>query len=35
MKLRLEDAKKIVANGTKVVCEAANMPCTNEAVEYL
>lgn len=29
-----EDAKKIVANGTKFVCEAANMPCTNEAVEY-
>lgn len=33
--IRLEDAKKIVANGTKFVCEAANMPCTNEALEYL
>jgi glutamate dehydrogenase (NADP+) len=30
----LEYAKKIVANGTKFVCEAANMPCTNEAVQY-
>jgi len=33
--IHLEDAKKIVANGTKFVCEAANMPCTNEALEYL
>ena len=32
--VKLEDAKNIVANGIKVVCEAANMPCTNEAVEY-
>lgn len=32
--IRIEDAKKIVENGTKFVCEAANMPCTNEAVEY-
>ena len=32
--IRIEDAKKIVANGIKMVCEAANMPCTNEAVEY-
>lgn len=31
----LEHAKQIVANGVKYVCEAANMPCTNEAVEYL
>ena len=31
----LDDAKKIVANGVKFVCEGANMPCTNEAVEYL
>ncbi|KUO74153.1 MAG: glutamate dehydrogenase [Clostridia bacterium BRH_c25] len=30
----LEHAKQIVANGVKYVCEAANMPCTNEAVEY-
>ena len=29
-----EDAQKIVANGVKFVCEGANMPCTNEAVEY-
>jgi glutamate dehydrogenase (NADP+) len=32
--IRLEDAKKIVANGVKFVCEGANMPCTNEAVDY-
>lgn len=30
----LEHAKMIVANGVKYVCEAANMPCTNEAVKY-
>jgi glutamate dehydrogenase (NADP+) len=32
--IQLENAKQIVANGTKFVCEAANMPCTNEAVQY-
>lgn len=32
--IHLEHAKQIVANGVKYVCEAANMPCTNEAVEY-
>lgn len=32
--VQLEHAKQIVANGVKFVCEAANMPCTNEAVEY-
>ncbi|SKA83157.1 glutamate dehydrogenase (NADP+) [Caloramator quimbayensis] len=32
--ITLEHAKKIVANGVKFVCEAANMPCTNEAVQY-
>lgn len=32
--IQLEHAKQIVANGVKYVCEAANMPCTNEAVEY-
>ena len=32
--IHLADAEKIVANGTKFVCEGANMPCTNEAVEY-
>lgn len=31
----LEDAKKIVANGTKFYIEVANMPTTAEAVEYL
>lgn len=30
----LEAAKIIVANGTVAVGEGANMPCTNEAVEY-
>ncbi len=33
--IHLEHAEQIVANGTKFVCEGANMPCTNEAVEYL
>ena len=33
--IHLDHAKQIVANGTKYVCEAANMPCTNEALEYL
>jgi len=32
--IRIEDAKKIATNGIKFVCEAANMPCTNEAVEF-
>ncbi|NLT47881.1 MAG: NADP-specific glutamate dehydrogenase [Clostridiales bacterium] len=33
--IHLEDAKNIVANGAKFVCEGANMPTTNEAIEYL
>jgi len=33
--IHTEDAKLIVANGVKFVCEGANMPCTNEAVEYM
>ncbi|MGL4731579.1 MAG: NADP-specific glutamate dehydrogenase [Clostridium sp.] len=32
--IQLEHAKQIVANGTKYVCEAANMPCTNDALQY-
>ncbi len=32
--IRIEDAKNIVANGIKFVAEGANMPCTNEAVDY-
>ncbi|AYD40306.1 NADP-specific glutamate dehydrogenase [Clostridium fermenticellae] len=32
--IKIEDAKKIVEAGIKVVCEVANMPCTNEAVKY-
>ncbi|MBR4507915.1 MAG: NADP-specific glutamate dehydrogenase [Elusimicrobiaceae bacterium] len=31
--LLLEDAKTLVKNGVKLVCEGANMPCTPEAVE--
>jgi glutamate dehydrogenase (NADP+) len=31
--INLEDAKALVAGGTKVVCEGANMPCTPEAIE--
>ncbi|MDD3413986.1 MAG: NADP-specific glutamate dehydrogenase [Lachnospiraceae bacterium] len=33
--LGLEDAKTLVANGVKAVCEGANMPTTLEATEYL
>ncbi|BEP27940.1 NADP-specific glutamate dehydrogenase [Helicovermis profundi] len=33
--IRIDDAKKIVANGTKFVCEGSNMPTTNEALKYL
>lgn len=33
--IHLEHAKQIVDNGIKFVCEAANMPCTNEAVKYM
>ena len=32
--IHIEHAKQIVANGIKMVCEGANMPCTNEAVDY-
>jgi len=32
--IHLEHAKQIVANGVKYVVEGANMPCTNEALEY-
>ena len=31
----LDDAKALVANGVKAVCEGANMPTTIEATEYL
>lgn len=33
--IRIEDAKTIVANGTKFVCEGSNMSSTNEAIQYL
>lgn len=33
--LNLDDAKTLVANGVKAVCEGANMPTTLEAIEYL
>jgi len=32
--IHIQHAKQIVANGIKMVCEGANMPCTNEAVDY-
>ena len=31
--LSLDDAKEILANQVKIVCEGANMPCTPEAIE--
>ena len=33
--VRLEDAEKMVANGVKYYVEVANMPTTNEAIDYL
>jgi glutamate dehydrogenase (NADP+) len=33
--LLIDDAKELVANGCKCVCEGANMPTTIEATEYL
>ncbi|MCC8142423.1 MAG: NADP-specific glutamate dehydrogenase [Lachnospiraceae bacterium] len=33
--LMIEDAKELVANGCKAVCEGANMPTTLEATKYL
>ena len=33
--LDIEDAKMLVANGVKAVCEGANMPTTLEATKYL
>lgn len=33
--LSLDDAKTLVANGCKAVCEGANMPTTLEATQYL
>lgn len=33
--IHLEDAKNIVASGAKFMCEGANMPTTNEALDYL
>lgn len=33
--IRIEDAKNMVANGAKFLCEGANMPTTNEALDYL
>ena len=33
--IRIEDAKTMVANGCKYLCEGSNMPTTNEALTYL
>ncbi len=33
--LHLDDAKQLVANGCKAVCEGANMPTTEDATKYL
>lgn len=33
--IHLEDAKLMVANGCKYLCEGANMPTTNEAIAFL
>lgn len=31
----IKDAKTIIANGTKFICEGSNMPTTNDAIRYL
>ena len=31
----MDEAKTIVANGAKFLCEGSNMPCTNEAIAYM
>ncbi|WP_425446323.1 NADP-specific glutamate dehydrogenase [Dethiothermospora halolimnae] len=31
----MEDAKKIVENGVKIITEASNMPTTNDALDYV
>ncbi|MBQ2859917.1 MAG: NADP-specific glutamate dehydrogenase, partial [Peptococcaceae bacterium] len=33
--ISLEEAKAIVAQGVKYVIEVSNMPCTNDAIEYM
>ena len=33
--IHIEDAKTMVANGAKFLCEGSNMPTTNEAIKYL
>ena len=33
--IHLDDAKKMLANGVQIICEASNMPTTNEALQYL
>jgi len=32
--IAMEEAKQIVANGTKYIIEVSNMPCSNDAMEY-
>ena len=32
--IKIDEAKTMVANGCKFLCEAANMPTTNEAIDY-
>ena len=33
--IKIDEAKAMVANGCKFLCEGSNMPTTNEAIEYL
>ena len=33
--IHMEDAKEMVANGCKFLCEGSNMPTTNDALKYL
>ena len=33
--IHMEDAKEMVANGCKYLCEGSNMPTTNDALKYL
>ncbi|MBQ1349438.1 MAG: NADP-specific glutamate dehydrogenase [Ruminococcus sp.] len=33
--IKIDEAKAMVANGCKFLCEGSNMPTTNDAIEYL
>ena len=32
--INIKNAKDLIANGAEVICEGANLPCTQEAIDY-